>query len=86
MMVGTVEITMEIVETNSREEGNLLEEVKKEEPYAKDLILGKGILTKECFEEDGWYFEDVKILEEYSRRIEYDGEDLLNEGSSDLLQ
>ena len=86
IMIGTMEIAMETIETDSREEGHLLKDVKKEEPYAKDLTLGKGILKKECFEEDGQYFEDIKSLEEYSRRTKYNGEDLLNKGSSDLLQ
>jgi len=86
MMISTMEIAMETLETDSREEGHLLKDVNKEEPCAKDLTLGKGTLTKECFEEDGQSFEDVESLEEYSRRTEYNGEDLLNEGSSDLLQ
>ena len=77
---------METVETDSREEGHLLKDVKKEEPYAKDLTLEKGTLTKECFEEDGQSFEDIESLEEYSSRTEYDGKDLLNEGSSDFLK
>jgi len=68
MMIGTMEIAMETIETDSREEGHLLKDVKKEEPYAKDLILGKGTLTKECFKEDGQSFEDVESLEEYSKR------------------
>ena len=85
MMIGTMEIAMGAIETVSEEEGHLLKDVKKEESYAKDLTLGKGTLTKECFEEYGLSFEDIKSLEDYSRRTEYDGEDLLNEGSSDLL-
>jgi len=41
MMISTVEIAMETIETDSREEGHLLKDVKKEEPYEKDLTLGK---------------------------------------------
>jgi len=67
-MIGIVEIATETIETNSREEGNLLKDVNKEEPYVKDLTLGKGTLTKECFEEDGQSFEDVESLEKYSKR------------------
>ena len=52
MMIGIVEIAMETVETTSNKEGHLLKDVKKEEPYAKDLTLGRGTLTKECFAED----------------------------------
>ncbi len=68
MMIGIVEIAMETVEIDNREEGHVLKDVKKEEPYAKDLTLAKGTLTKECFTEDGQSFEDVESLEEYSRR------------------
>ena len=41
MMIGTVEIAMETVETVSKKEGHLLKDVKKEETYAKDLTLGE---------------------------------------------
>jgi len=49
MMIGTVEIAMEVVETIRKKEGHLLRDVKKEETYAKDLTLGERTLTKECF-------------------------------------
>jgi hypothetical protein len=91
MMIGTVEIAMETVETVSKKEGHLLKDVKKEETYAKDLTLGKGTLTKECFAEDEQSFEAVKSMEEYlsedkNSEVKEDGECLLNERSSDLLQ
>ena len=41
MMIGTMEIAMEAVETDRKEEGHLLKDVKEEEVYAKNLANGK---------------------------------------------
>ena len=49
MMIGTIEIAIEYVETDSREEGHVLKDVTKEEVYAKYLEKGERTLTKECF-------------------------------------
>ena len=57
MMIYTVQIAMEAIETVTKKEGHLLKDVKKEEIYAKDLTLGEstyddGSLTKECLAKD----------------------------------
>ena len=41
MMIDTVEIAKEFVETVTKKEGHLLKDVKKEEVYAKDIAKGK---------------------------------------------
>jgi len=87
MMIGTMEIAMKVVE----KEGHLLKDVKKEEPYAKDLTLGEGTLTKECFVEVEKYFETIRSMEEYisedkNSEVKEDEECILNERSSDLLK
>ena len=96
MMIGTMEIAMEAVETVKEKEGHLLKDVKKEETSAKDLTLGERTsddwsLTKEGFAEDEQSFEAVKSMEEYlsedkNSEVKNDGECLLNEKSSEVLQ
>jgi len=91
MMIGTVEIAMESVETVSKKEGHIMKDVKKEEPYAKDLTLGERTLINECFAEDEQSVEAVRsmkkyLLEDKNFDVKEDGECLLNERSIDLLQ
>ena len=72
-----------------------MEDVKKEETYAKDLTMGERTsddwsLTKDGFAEDEQSFEAVKSMEKYLSEDEYSGvkdkgEYLLNEEGSDLL-
>jgi len=65
MMIDTVQIAMEAVETVTKKEGHLLKDVKKELTYAEDLTLGEGTLTEECFTEDDQSFEAVRSMEKY---------------------
>lgn len=55
MMIGTMEIAMETIETMSKNEGHLMKDVKKEETYVNDLTLGERTsedlsITKEGME------------------------------------
>ena len=59
MMIGIVEISMEVVE----EEGHLLKDVKKEEVYAKDLAKGETKLIEGFFAEDEQSLEAIRSME-----------------------
>ena len=91
MMIKTVEIAMEVVETVRKREGRVLKDVKKEETYAKDLTLGEGTLINECFSQGEQSFEDFRSMKKYfskdkNSEVKEDGECLLDDRSSDLLQ
>lgn len=49
MMIGIVEIAMETIEIDSREEEHLLKDVMEEEVYGEDLEKGKRNTNKRVF-------------------------------------
>jgi len=91
MMICTMEIAMEAIETVKGKEGHLLKDVNKEQVYAKDLAEEERTLVKECFVEDELSVETVNsirkyLLEDKKSEVKEDEECLLNKRSSDLLQ
>jgi len=56
MMIDTMQIAMEAIETMTKKEGHLLKDVKKEGTYEDDLTFGERTLIEECFTDDDQSF------------------------------
>ena len=74
MMISTVEIAMEVIETVKEKEGHLLKDLKKEEVYAKGLAKGKRtsedlLVTKEGMESCVKFpkYTPIEIIELYRK-------------------